>query len=200
MGGSSAPVALTEGEIVSSELEELILVDENDVEIGHSTKSGCHDGDGQLHRAFSVFVFNARGDILLQQRAAEKRLWPLYWSNSCCSHPRRGETMEDAVRRRLEQELGIACELRYLYKFEYRAQFQDAGSEHELCSVFIGSSDDPVLANATEINACRFVSPAELDAELEDHPERFTPWFKLEWPQVRESLPAPGPTPRVVNT
>ncbi|MEM1412629.1 MAG: isopentenyl-diphosphate Delta-isomerase [Pseudomonadota bacterium] len=189
---------MTEGEIVSSELEELILVDENDVEIGHSTKSGCHDGQGLLHRAFSVFVFNSAGEVLLQQRAAEKRLWPGYWSNSCCSHPRRGEALEQAVHRRLEQELGIHCSLSYLYKFLYHACYGDAGSEYELCSVFVGTSDDPVRANTTEISACRYITPAALDAELEAHPERFTPWFKLEWPRVKHQLPQPNR--HVVNT
>ncbi len=129
-----------------------------------------------------------------------KRLWPLFWSNSCCSHPRRGESLEEAARRRVEQELGLRCELRFLYRFQYQARYGDAGSEHELCSVFAGRSDDTVMANGTEVNACRWLSPEALDRELAEHPDRFTPWFKLEWPRVRDTLPAPGPTPRVVNT
>ncbi len=188
--GDAAPD--TRDEVVSCEREELILVDENDRVVGHRPKAACHDRDGVLHRAFSVFVFNRHGEVLLQQRAAGKRLWPLYWSNSCCSHPRRGESMETAVRRRLEQELRIGCELRYLYKFQYHARYGAAGSEHELCSVFAGYSDDPVRANGTEINDCRFLSPDQLDHELDTHPERFTPWFKLEWPRVRDAMAAHG--------
>ena len=87
--------------IVSSEAEELILVDENDVDIGFLSKAECHDGAGQLHRAFSVFLFNDAGELLIQQRSRLKRLWPGYWSNTCCSHPRRGESMDIATQRRL---------------------------------------------------------------------------------------------------
>ncbi|MDH5246330.1 MAG: isopentenyl-diphosphate delta-isomerase, partial [Betaproteobacteria bacterium] len=87
--------------IVSSEREELILVDEDDNEVGHLSKADCHDGQGRLHRAFSVFLFNDAGELLLQQRGRSKRLWPGYWSNSCCSHPRRGESLEIATSRRL---------------------------------------------------------------------------------------------------
>ena len=100
-------------EVVSSEREELILVDDQDREIGFQSKADCHDRDGLLHRAFSLFVFNREGEVLLQRRAANKRLWPLYWSNSCCSHPRRGEEMEEAVHRRLYQELRIRSELEF---------------------------------------------------------------------------------------
>ena len=100
-----SPLAEINDVVVSSESEALILVDENDREIGFSSKDSCHDGPGILHRAFSLFIFNTAGELLLQQRSAGKRLWPLYWSNSCCSHPRAGETMELAVNRRLQQEL-----------------------------------------------------------------------------------------------
>ncbi len=183
-------------EVVSSEAEELILVDANDRAIGHRSKARCHDGNGLLHRAFSLFVFNRRGELLLQQRAPGKRLWPGYWSNSCCSHPRRGEDMREAVERRLHQELALHCALKFLYKFEYHAHYEDAGSEHELCWVFAGRSDGKVAANRSEIEAWRFVAPEALEAELAKHPERFTPWFKLEWPRVRALFlpqpPAPG--------
>ena len=90
--------------IVSSEAEELILVDGEDNETGYLSKAACHDGDGVLHRAFSLFLFDSAGRLLLQQRAATKRLWPGFWSNSCCSHPRRGESMEVATSRRLRDE------------------------------------------------------------------------------------------------
>src|SRR5471032_3303829 len=90
----------------AEESESLILVDEADREIGHLSKSECHEGRGILHRAFSVLIFNGHGELLLQQRAASKPLWPLFWSNSCCSHPRRSESMEGAVQRRLREELG----------------------------------------------------------------------------------------------
>ena len=167
--------------VVSSEAEELILVDEDDREQGHLSKAACHDGAGILHRAFSAFLFNAAGELLLQQRADSKRLWPGYWSNSCCSHPRRGESMSTATGRRLQEELNLAADLRFVYKFRYQAPYGDLGSEHELCHVFLGRVDDDVRPNEEEIAAIRFVSAEALYAELSDTPERFTPWFKLEW-------------------
>ena len=105
------------------DLEPLILVDDADHEIGHLDRANCHAGSGVLHRAFSLFIFNGNGELLLQQRAPGKRLWPLYWSNSCCSHPRRAESMDTAIHRRLHEELGLACPLHFLFKFQYQAQF-----------------------------------------------------------------------------
>ena len=167
--------------VVSSEAEELILVDEDDREQGHMSKAACHDGAGILHRAFSAFLFNADGEMLLQRRADSKRLWPGYWSNSCCSHPRRGESMELATVRRLHEELNLAADLSFAYKFIYQAPFGEFGSEHELCHVFLGRIDGDVRANAEEIAAIRFVGAGALNEELSEYPERFTPWFKLEW-------------------
>ncbi len=170
---------------VSSPDEPLILVDADDNPIGHRSKLECHTGPGTRHRAFSLFVANARGELLLQQRSSSKPLWPLYWSNTCCSHPRRGETMEQAVHRRLDEELGMRAELRFLYKFEYQASYEDVGSEHEICWVYTGSSHDAVRANANEVAQWRFVTPAELDEELAAEPHKFTPWLKLEWAELR---------------
>jgi len=99
-------------EKVSFDDEPLILVDEDDNEVGYRSKGECHEGHGILHRAFSIFLFDKRGRVLLQQRAAGKRLWPLHWSNSCCSHPRRGETMDQALHRRLREELGLEASLK----------------------------------------------------------------------------------------
>ncbi len=172
--------------IVSSEQEALILVDENDREIGTLDKGACHDGAGVLHRAFSLFIFNSRGELLLQQRGAGKRLWPLYWSNSCCSHPRKGETMEEATARRLDDELHIAADLEFVYKFAYHARYDDEGSENEFCWVYLGRTADRVIPNETEIAATRSLAADELDAELARRPDQFTPWFKLEWQRLRE--------------
>lgn len=177
-------------EVVSSEAEPLILVDADDNEIGFESKGRCHDGDGILHRAFSLFVINGDDEVLLQQRSGDKRLWPLYWSNSCCSHPRRGESLSVAAERRLYEEVGLRCDFEFLYKFQYQVPFGDAGSEHELCSVFLGRSDDAPHVNETEIAAWRYISPDALSAELESSPDQFTPWFKLEWPRVRERIRA----------
>jgi isopentenyl-diphosphate delta-isomerase len=172
-------------EIVSNASEQLILVDDLDREIGFKAKTDAHLGNGVLHRAFSIFVFNSDDELLLQQRSLAKMLWPGYWSNTCCSHPRRGEIMADAVTRRLEQELGFECPLEYLYKFKYQAQFGAVGAEHELCSVYFGRYDGPVDVNVNEIAATRFVGVDALERELKTAPETFTPWFKMEWVHIK---------------
>jgi isopentenyl-diphosphate delta-isomerase len=163
----------------------LILVDAGDREVGHLSKDLCHRGQGVLHRAFSLLIFNASGDLLVQQRAPSKRLWPLYWSNSCCSHPRRDESMEAAIQRRLYEELGVSCPLQFLYKFEYRAQFDANGAEHELCSVFIGRCAEEIRINRNEILGWRWVSPEALQREMSGREAKtFTPWFRLEWARI----------------
>src|SRR5438552_4249088 len=170
---------------VAAALDSLILVDEADREVGHLDKARCHDGQGVLHRAFSLLIFNEAGELLLQQRSAGKRLWPLFWSNSCCSHPRHAETMDRAIHRRLYEELGLRCPLQFLFKFQYQAQFDAAGAERELCSVFVGRTSDPVRIDASEILAWRWISPAALQAELAGAgAERFTPWFVMEWERI----------------
>lgn len=171
--------------IVSFDDEPLILVDAHDREVGFLDKAAAHRGAGTLHRAFSLFVLNARGELLLQQRAAGKRLWGGYWSNTCCSHPRRGEALDTAVHRRLKEELGVDCPLQFLFKFEYQAQFDADGAEHELCHVYAGRCDDAPRVNPTEISDTRWIAPAALDAEMAAAPERFTPWFKIEWARIQ---------------
>jgi isopentenyl-diphosphate Delta-isomerase len=169
---------------IAAESDSLILVDEADQGVGHLSKALCHEGRGILHRAFSLLIFNGNGELLIQQRSASKRLWPLYWSNSCCSHPRSAETMEAATHRRLHEELGLRCPLHFLFKFQYQAQFDATGAENELCSVFIGRSTDSVKINAHEILAWRWVSPEALQAEMADGGGNFTPWFELEWVRI----------------
>ncbi len=186
--------------VVSFDSERLILVDEADREIGHASKADAHAGKGILHRAFSLFVFNRAGELLLQQRAASKPLWPGYWANSCCSHPRGGEDMDTATQRRLHEELGFTCPLEFIYKFQYHAEYGKAGSETELCWVYVGESDAPVHVNDTEIAAWRHVQPDTLDREIAESPECFTPWLKMEWRRLRDEfadrLPGAGPPSR----
>lgn len=180
--------ALTRSEIVSSEQEPLILVDADDQVVGQLDKSSCHDGDGVLHRAFSLFIFNARGELLIQQRAASKRLWPSYWSNSCCSHPRAGEDMDGAVERRLQQELGLTTALSFVYKFEYSARYGSQGTEHELCWVYTGRTDAEPVINTTEIRDWRWIAPERLTHELRTRGDRYTPWLKLEWTRLQQEF------------
>jgi isopentenyl-diphosphate delta-isomerase len=181
--------------VVSFDSERLILVDADDREIGQASKADAHAGQGILHRAFSLFVFNSAGEVLLQQRAPGKPLWPGYWANSCCSHPRAGEDMATATQRRLDEELGFGCTLEYVYKFQYHAEFGAAGSESELCWVYVGRSDAPVRVNPTEISAWRHVAPEVLDREIATAPERFTPWLKMEWRRLRGEFAGRLPTP-----
>jgi isopentenyl-diphosphate delta-isomerase len=175
--------------IVSFDDEPLVLVDEHDREIGFLDKASAHLGHGTLHRAFSLFIFNARGELLLQQRAQAKRLWPGFWSNTCCSHPRRGETLDSAVHRRLDEELGLHSGLQFLFKFQYQAQYDAEGAEHELCSVYAGRSGDQPKVNPNEISGLRWIAPDALDAEMAARPEDFTPWFKIEWARIRRDHP-----------
>ena len=175
----------TEPTVVSFDTESLVLVDDVDRVVGYATKKACHEGQGMLHRAFSLFVLDGEGRVLLQQRAMSKLLWPGYWSNSCCSHPRRGESMAEATQRRLEEELGLRCPMQYLYKFMYRAGFGSAGAEHELCWVYAGRTAAAVRPNGNEIASWRWIEPEALDRELAQEPERFTPWLKMEWRRLR---------------
>lgn len=173
--------------IVSSEREELILVDPEDREIGFASKADAHHGGGVLHRAFSLFLFDDDGRLLMQQRAPGKRLWGGYWSNSCCSHPRRGESLEVATRRRLLDELNFETDLEHVYWFCYEASFGEAGSENELCHVYLGRATSDAQPNDSEIAAVRYVTPAELDHEMGAFPGRFTPWFQQEWQELKST-------------
>jgi len=176
-----------DSDIVSHQDELLILVDREDNELGFASKAECHSGSGLLHRAFSVFIFNSSGQVLLQQRSLQKELWGLYWSNSCCSHPRQGEQIERAVNRRMVEELSIDCELHYLYKFFYQESFETKGSEHELCSVFVGRYDGEVSININEIADWKFIDTEELSRSIDQHPEKYTPWLQLEWLELKKN-------------
>jgi len=174
-------------ETVSFDDEPLILVDSDDRVVGHETKVNAHLGDGLLHRAFSIFLFSEDDKVLLQQRSGDKPLWPLFWSNSCCSHPRRGEDLDQATHRRLREELAVDAELRFLYKFQYQADFGALGSEHEMCSVYVGKVQTPVAVdvNPSEIADWRWIPCAECDRMVAEEPERVTPWFVMEWRRLR---------------
>jgi len=178
----------TTNEIVSFDDEPLILVNPNDEVQGFETKDICHNGQGLLHRAFSVFLFDNEGRVLLQQRSEQKRLWPGFWSNGCCSHPRRGEKMDEAAIRRIREELNLKTELSYLFKFQYQEPFEDKGAEYELCSVYIGRSQGDVLVNETEIAAWKYIPVEELEADMQSNPQHYTPWMKMEWARMRKEF------------
>ena len=177
--------ALIQPESVSFDDEALIIVDAQDRILGHGTKAELHEGAGTLHRAFSIFLFNHNGDVLLQQRSHQKRLWPLFWSNTCCSHPRQGESYGVATQRRLSEELGMRADLIFTHRFRYQAQYDEHGAEHELCSVYVGKTVDNPSANPLEIADWQWIQPDALDRWIEETPETLTPWLKLEWQTLR---------------
>ena len=176
---------MTNGSIVSFDDELIILVDDNDNVLGYKTKIDCHQGEGILHRAFSIFILNDKNEVLLQKRSEQKQLWPGFWSNSCCSHPRKGETLETATQRRLMEELGISTDLKFLYRFKYHATFQNTGSERELCSVYIGKSNDSIKTNPNEIAEWKFITVPHLDKELAHNSKFYSPWLQMEWAEIR---------------
>ena len=185
MDPSQTTKTAANGDVVSFDNEALIIVDAQDQILGHATKAELHQGAGTLHRAFSIFLFNDAGEVLLQQRSADKPLWPGYWSNTCCSHPRRGESYGIATQRRLKEELGVEAPLRFTHRFRYQAQFSAEGAEHELCSVYVGRIDGDPMPNPQEVSDWQWVSPSALDEWLDTNPENLTPWFKLEWATLR---------------
>ena len=158
--------------------DQIILVDENDKEIGHEEKMCVHE-KGLLHRAFSILVFNSKNEILLQQRAKSKYHCGGLWSNTCCSHPRKSEMLEDSIHRRLNEEMGFDCKLTKVANFVYKVKFDNGLTEHEFLHVFVGKFDGKCSPNPEEADNCKWVSQEELRKDIEKNPENYTYWFKL---------------------
>lgn len=158
--------------------EFVVLVDQDDQKLGLMEKQQAHVA-GLLHRAFSVFVFNSKGELMIQQRAASKYHSPTLWTNTCCSHPRDNETYEQAAHRRLEEEMGFDCELEYKFNFIYKAHLENDLIEHELDHVFIGTFDDEPKLNPDEVMAYRWVELDDLKKYMEKNPQNYTAWFKI---------------------
>ncbi|AQX10504.1 isopentenyl-diphosphate Delta-isomerase [Elizabethkingia ursingii] len=167
--------------------EKVVLVNPNDDVLGVMEKMQAHQ-NGLLHRAFSVFLFNQEGKMLLQQRSATKYHSPDKWTNACCSHPRENETYLDGAKRRIHEELGINCELEEKFHFIYKADVGQDLWEHELDHVFIGTYNGEYQLNPDEVSAIRFVTMEELDEEIANKPELFTEWFKIIWDEYRHHL------------
>lgn len=158
--------------------EHVILVDEQDNPIGLMEKIEAHE-KALLHRAFSVFVFNEKNELMLQQRAAEKYHSPLLWTNTCCSHQRDGESNIEAGKRRLKEEMGFSCELEELFSFIYKAPFDNGLTEHELDHVMIGRFNDEPIVNPEEVASYKWMPLEEVKSDIENHPEKYTAWFKI---------------------
>lgn len=168
------------------------LVDESGRKTGETDLIDAHTGKGKLHKAFSVYVFNPdRTALLVQQRAAEKMLWPGIWANTCCSHPFENETPREAGERRLKEELGFTCALTEGPEFVYRAEDPGGkGVEHEHVTTLIGSADTKVVvtANPKEVVAYKWADLEAIDKEMQTHPDIYAPWFHLGLPKVLASL------------
>ena len=167
------------------ENERVILVSEDDEVIGDAPKLEVHR-TGQLHRAFSVFVHDEEGRILLQRRAQSKYHSPGLWSNSCCGHPRPGEDTRDAATRRLREEMGITCELRHVKSFTYHATLGGELVEHELDHIFIGETEDGIVHDTAEVSEWTWQTPEEIEAWLAREPASFTAWFPAAFRALRE--------------
>ena len=168
--------------------EFVVLVDAKDNEVGLMEKIEAHRNGGTLHRAFSVFVFNKKGEMLLQQRAKTKYHFPALWSNTCCSHPRKGETVLGAAHRRLMEECGFDTRLKELTSFVYQADSGGELSEHELDHVLIGKYDGPLTPNPEEIDGMKWVNVTALRADVDRSPRLYTPWFKMILNKVLDSM------------
>mgnify|MGYP001578963936 CR=1 FL=1 len=166
----------------------LILVDKMDNEIGYDEKEKCHKGDLKLHRSFSVFIFNSDGKLLIQKRSRSKNTWPGFWSNTCCSHPYKGESAEAAARRRLKEELGFSCPLNFLFKFEYEAKYNSVWGEHEMDWVFSGYYDGNIKPNKDEIEEIKFVDVNWLKKDIKANPGKYTPWLKICFENVLDRI------------
>ena len=159
--------------------EQVVLVDEHDRPVGTVGKLVAHEDGGQLHRAFSVFLFDRRGRMLLQQRAASKYHFALLWTNACCGHPRPDEPVERAARRRVREELGVEVEVERAFAFVYSASDSGSGlTEREYDHVFLGLLDVEAAPNPEEVADLAWRDPAELVRDVVAHPQRYTPWFR----------------------
>lgn len=160
-------------------MEELVvLVDEHDNQVGLMPKMEAHE-KAVLHRAFSVFVFNDQGELMLQQRAATKYHSPLLWTNTCCSHQRDGETSLAAGKRRLQEEMGFVCDLTEVFQFVYKAPFDNGLTEHELDHVMIGTYNGEPNVNPEEVASHKWMSLEDVKNDMEDNSQQYTAWFKI---------------------
>ncbi|MFL0166005.1 isopentenyl-diphosphate Delta-isomerase [Candidatus Clostridium helianthi] len=157
--------------------EYIIAVDEFDKEIGSIEKMEAHL-KGTLHRAFSILVFNSKNQLLLQKRNLEKYHSPGLWTNTCCSHPRYGESLYDAIYRRLREEMGFTCELEEVFSFIYKVKLEYDLFENEYDHVFIGKYDGEVIVNKDEVDDFKWVDINEVKKDVIEKPELYTYWFR----------------------
>ncbi len=158
--------------------EHVILVDGDDVPRGQMEKMKAHE-EGALHRAFSVFIFNFKRELLLQQRAKSKYHSGGLWTNTCCSHPKIGESNVHAAKRRLKEEMGMECDISYLFKFTYKAEFENGLTEHEVDHVFFGMTDELPVINKAEVEDFKYMDLVSLQEDINLNPEAYSPWLRI---------------------
>jgi isopentenyl-diphosphate delta-isomerase len=162
-------------------------VDTADRELGTMEKMEAHE-KAALHRAFSVFIFNDRGELMLQQRAAHKYHSPLLWTNTCCSHQRQGESNIEAGKRRLREEMGFEVDLDKKFHFVYKAEFDNGLTEHELDHVMVGYYNGEPTINTEEVASWKWINMEVLQQDMKDHPQNYTAWFKIIFDRFVEFL------------
>ncbi|MEO6285942.1 MAG: isopentenyl-diphosphate Delta-isomerase [Dyadobacter sp.] len=167
--------------------DQVVLVNEHDVEIGLMPKLEAHQ-KGVLHRAFSVFIFNSKGEMLLQQRAFGKYHSEGLWSNTCCSHPLPDESAHHGAVRRLQEEMGIHADLRFLFSFQYHVNLENGLTENELDHVFWGISDARPDINTAEVSNFRYMKIQDIKAGMIAHPDQYTEWFKICLAEVEDKI------------
>jgi len=156
----------------------VILVDKNDQAIGTMDKMEAH-AKALLHRAFSVFIFNTAGEILMQQRAKHKYHSGGLWTNTCCSHPFPGEDTLEAANRRLFEEMGLKTELKFVFKFQYKAPFDNELTEHEIDHVFVGETNEVPQIHPDEVADYKYMKMEDIQTDILNHPEQYTVWFRI---------------------
>jgi isopentenyl-diphosphate delta-isomerase len=164
-------------------MEEVILVSPQDEEIGYMVKMEAHQL-GLLHRAFSVFLFNSKGEMLLQKRAISKYHSGGLWTNACCSHPRKGETIEQAASRRTREELGCEPELQKIHSFIYKAALDNNLTEYEIDHVLFGNYEGEINLNVDEVSEIVYLPIQQIRQAMNEQPEMFTVWFKIIFEEV----------------
>jgi len=169
------------------EEEKVILVNEKDEPIGLMPKMEAHE-KGLLHRAFSVFVFNDKNELMLQQRALSKYHSPGLWTNTCCSHHREGESNIQAGKRRLQEEMGFTTDLKDTMAFIYKAPFDNGLTEHEFDHILVGNFNDLPDLNPQEVSAWKWMKLEEVQKDMKNHPERYTEWFKIIFDKYYQSI------------
>ena len=165
--------------------EKVILVNEHDDMTGIMDKMEAHKR-GLLHRAFSIFIFNSKGEMLLQQRALNKYHSAGLWTNACCSHPMPGEKTKDAAQRRLMEELGFETPIEKIFDFTYKAEFENGLTEYEFDHVFAGEYGGDLNIDPSEVKDFTYKEIPEIKSMLQDHPQKFTAWFHIVFPKIEE--------------